>query len=226
MVPQDRVFADGTSLMSGYPDDAERLLIYDATPPRGDAWLRRSWAVGARLYRSLGRVDAVHGATSWGDAFRWLARRPSRPIRELQYWGHGRWGRVMIGNDIFSEESLCAGHPHFTSLEALGERWLPDAGSLVWFRTCETFGAERGKRFAQRLTDTCGVRAAGHTYVIGVLQSGLHGLGPGVIPRWPSDEGLKRGTGAAPTEAWPSSASAPHTIHFMNGSIPSAWFER
>jgi len=132
----------------------------------------------------------------------------------------------MIGGDVLSEESLRAGHPHFEALGALRERWLPDAGSLIWFRTCETFGADRGKSFAERLTDTLGVRAAGHTYVIGVLQSGLHGLGPGVTPSWPSEEGLKHGTGAEPSQAWMSTASAPNTIHFMNGAIPAEWFER
>ncbi len=110
------------------------------------------------------------------------------------------------------------------SLDRLRTRLLHDGRALVWFRTCETFGARAGQSFARALADRLGARVAGHTYVIGVLQSGLHGLLPGNAPHWDPNEGLARGTPDSPALAHSSSEGAPNTIHFMNGSFDPAWF--
>lgn len=204
-----------------------RLLVYDATPGVHDRLLRRSWATGARLYRSLGWIDRFHGASSWADALSFLGRvEPGESIAEIQYWGHGRWGRVLIGDDTLEIGSLSSRHAHRDAFERLRSRMLPEGRSLVWFRTCETFGAEVGHRFASALVESLDARAAGHTYVIGALQSGLHGLRPGESPRWSTEEGLERGTGAAPLGALSSTRDAPHTLHFMNHSVPEPWFDR
>jgi hypothetical protein len=203
-----------------------RVLIYDATSKQGEGLLRSAWASGARLYRALGRVDAYHGATSWGDALTWLARyRLGEPINEIQYWGHGQWGKVLIANDVLSERSLDLTDPLHEALDAVRLRFLPNGESLIWFRTCETLGAHAGQAFARHLSSDLGVRVAGHTYVIGGLQSGLHGLRPNELPRWSAHEGIAEGTPEKPIRALGSSPEAPHTVHFMNGQFDPSWFD-
>ena len=97
---------------------------------------------------------------------------------------------------------------------------------MGWFRTCETFGARRGIAFAEQLSDSLGARVAGHTYVIGFQQSGLHGLFPGARADWSPDEGLVEGTPDDPVRARWSHRSAPHTITALSGRVPAAWFAR
>lgn len=205
---------------------ALKLLVYDGTSQRGETALRTSWSAGARLYRGLRRVDAFLGASSWAEALAWCVDRPGAdPIGEIQFWGHGKWGEARIAGDCLSTESFHPDHPHAPLLRALRDRLLPDGRSLVWFRTCETFGAVPGHRFAQTLTTSLGARGAGHTFVIGALQSGLHGLAPGQTPGWPPDEGLARGAPEFPVSAHDSSARAPNTVHFMTGAVPPSFFQ-
>lgn len=202
-----------------------KLLVYDGTSKQGETPLRTSWAAGARLYRGLGRIDAYLGASSWSEALAWCIRQPGdEPIEEIQFWGHGKWGEARIADDRLGASSFDADHHHAGLLYALRPRLLPRGGSLVWFRTCETFGARAGQQFAELLTRELDVRGAGHTYVIGVLQSGLHGLRPGETPTWSDAEGLSAGTPDWPCGAHDSSASAPNTIHFMNGRVPARFF--
>lgn len=85
---------------------------------------------------------------------------------------------------------------------------------------CETFGAEIGQRFAKAWVDFFNCRAAGHTYIIGPFQSGLHILKPGEEPNWSPWEGLKDGTPAAPKHALWSRPSVPNTITCLHGRIP------
>jgi hypothetical protein len=94
----------------------------------------------------------------------------------------------------------------------------------VWFRTCETFGAARGIDFARRLADHLGARVAGHTFVIGFHQSGLHGLAPGCAADWSGDEGLSEGKAEDPRRARSSSPWAPRTITCLTGRVPEEWF--
>ena len=100
------------------------------------------------------------------------------------------------------------------------DRLLPDGEALWWFRTCETFGTETGQRFARAWTRFLGCRAAGHTYVIGAWQSGLHSLQPGETPRWSPEEGVQPG----PTpRSLTSRPGAPNTITFLHGRIPEGF---
>ncbi len=202
-----------------------RLLVYDATDKPGERGLRTAWRTGARLYRALGRVDAFFPALSWASALAWLATfEGARPIAHVQFWGHGKWGGALIADDVFTRASLAAGAGFSEELGSIERRMLPDAGSLVWFRTCETLGAQRGHDFAMQLSERLGARVAGHTYVIAALQSGLHGVRPGQRPSWSPTEGLLRGTKDAPEEALWSNATAPNTVHFMNNEVPEEWF--
>jgi hypothetical protein len=192
-----------------------RALVYD----RRAGGLSRAWAAGSVLYRGLRRIDAVRGVDSWDEALGWLATLPD-PIDELQYWGHGKWGCALVADDVLDVRSLVTRR---AQLEAVRERLAPDA--LVWFRTCETFGARRGIELAERLADFLGARVAGHTSVIHFHQSGLHGLAPGMRAPWAADEGLVEGTADAPQRARSSAPWAPHTITCLAGRVPERWFK-
>jgi hypothetical protein len=200
-------------------------MVFDrtCTGPWALPGLSSAWRAGSRLYRALGRLDATFGATSWDEALSWVASRArEREIVELQYWGHGRWGSALVDRDVLDARALDPGHALHRGLAALRERLAP--GALVWFRTCETFGAARGQDFAARLADHLGARVAGHTYVIGPMQSGLRGLLPGARPDWSPSEGLAEGTAERPIRARVSMPGEPRTITCLEGHVPAAWF--
>jgi hypothetical protein len=198
-----------------------RLLVYDRTCMQGNGGnLTHAWKLGSKLYRGLRRIDAAQGVASWSEALDWVLSYEG-PIDEIQYWGHGKWGCALVDSERLDASALASG-PLRPKLEAVAERLTPDA--LVWFRTCETFGAKSGIDFAQRLADFLGVRVAGHTYVIGFHQSGLHGLAPGVRADWSADEGLVEGTPEAPVKARWSGPFAPRTITCLSSSVPARWF--
>jgi hypothetical protein len=197
-----------------------RLVVFDATQvhraPRALGW---SWRAGAQLYRGLDWIDCAYGATSFDAALDWAARvEPGRQVGELQYWGHGKWGRALIDKAGLDRSALAEGHPLRPRLEALRARLSENA--LIWFRTCETLGAVSGHDFASALGDFMGARVAGHTFVIGYFQSGLHVLAPGMRPTWTVDEGLAAGTPEDPRAALRSGPSAPNTITCLTSAIP------
>jgi len=203
--------------------DPLRLVIYDATQrSRRPRALGFSWQYGTHFYRALGRVDGAYGASSFADAFAWLGKHePSRAIAELQFWGHGKWGSVFIDREPLDRDLLRPGHRHHAAYSAFRERLTPDA--LLWFRTCETLGARPGQDFAAALGDATGARVAGHTFVIGFYQSGLHCLRPGQAPHWPDTEGLARGSAVQPELALTSSPAAPNTVTCLTGCIPDGF---
>jgi len=203
--------------------EALRLVIYDATqrarPPRA---LGYSWQYGTHFYRALGRIDAAFGADSFAGAFASIiAHEPDRPIAELQFWGHGKWGRVFIDREPLGRELLHPSHRHHAAFQAVRERLTENA--LLWFRSCETLGARTGQDFAAALSDATGARVAGHTFVIGFYQSGLHCLRPGFAPHWSDTEGLARGSAFEPELALNSSPNAPNTITCLSGRIPEGY---
>jgi hypothetical protein len=200
-----------------------RIVVYDRTCVHKPNPLTYAWRSGTWLYRALGRVDRVRGVASWDEALAWLAAL-DEPIDELQYWGHGKWGTALVDRDVIDERAFAvAGHRHRAALEAIRER-MHGRNALVWFRTCETFGARRGLAFAERVADFFGARVAGHTYVIGFHQSGLHGLAPGMRATWSEREGLVEGTPEAPERAAWSRRREPNTITCLHGQVPVSWF--
>jgi hypothetical protein len=207
-------------------DDGLRLVVWDDTGA-GRApwqrWLTTSWRVGSSLYqrRRSARVDAAFGARSWTEALAWLIEvAPARKVAEVQFWGHGLFGRVFIGHEPLDEASLESNHAFSNDLQALRAR-LTNPDALFWLRTCSAFGGRRGQAFATALVDVLGCRAAGHTHTIGPLQSGLHTLQPGNLPAWSADEGIRDGDETQ--AALPSSWTAPHTITCLHGRIPAGW---
>lgn len=197
-----------------------RLLVYDKTCKGGNGGnLTYAWSAGSKLYKGLQRVDAAHGVTSWDEALDWIASH-KEPIDEIQYWGHGKWGYALVDDDRLDASSLVG--PRRAKLEAVRERLTPNA--LLWFRCCEVFGANRGIDFAERLADFLGARVAGHTYIIGFHQSGLHGLSPGVRADWSPEEGIVEGTADAPVQGKWSKPWAPRTISCLSNTVPAGWF--
>jgi hypothetical protein len=185
--------------------------------------LTRAWQVGRGLYRALGRLDGALGAASWGEALDWLGTyRPEQRIAEVQFWGHGQWGLARLGAEQLDESALDAGYIHHARLRRIAGRLLPGDQGLWWFRTCETFGTDRGQAFARAWTGFLGCRAAGHTYVIGVWQSGLHSLRPGEAPTWSIDEGL-RSDERRLAFALSSRPGAPNTITCLHGQVPAGF---
>jgi hypothetical protein len=169
----------------------------------------------------LRRSDGAYGARNFTDGLAWASSfRPSERIAELQFWGHGKWGRIFIAKESLDRSALAGGRHHL-ALCALRERLLPDA--LVWFRTCETFGAAAGHDFSRAWTDFFGCRAAGHTFVIGYWQSGLHLLRPGDAPSWSKGEGLTQGSPERPERAAISWPGRPNTITCLQGRVPRGW---
>lgn len=178
------------------------------------------WATGARLYRRRGFLDASLGASSWHEALSFIAGfERERAIREIQFWGHGKWGDARIGDECFDERRLLPSDPLAPLLATLQKR-IHSPEALFWFRTCETLGATRGQSFAVALSERLGCRVAGHTFVISYWQSGLHVLAPGNRPSWDPAEGLARGTPDAPLSAKHSLPNSPNTITCWQSAIP------
>ncbi len=201
-------------------------MVYDRTC-RGRAilpGLSHAWASGGALYRGLGRLDAYRGVGSWDEALAWLAAySPGRRIAEIQYWGHGKWGAARVGDQALDRAALRPTHTLRQGLDRVAARLRPGAGGLFWFRTCETFGGEPGHEFAEAFTNVMGCRTAGHTYIIGHFQSGLHSLLPGDRPTWRTDEAIIAGTPRDPLRAAWSRRREPNTITFLHGRIPDGY---
>lgn len=202
-----------------------RLMVYDRTCTR-HGWfplgLSHAWAIGGPLYKATDHLDHWTGVSSWSEALDWLGTvGDDAPIAEIQFWGHGRWGRVMVDREVLDRSALHPAHPHHPGLARVRDRMHP--GGQWWFRTCETLGARPGHDFAQRWTEFMGCAVAGHTYIIGPLQSGLHRLRAGHAPHWSEWEGVAEGTPDHPRRAFWSRAFAPHTITCLQSRVPEGW---
>ncbi len=194
---------------------------------RGRFGLAPWWRIGGGLHaiarRAQGAAVAVRGVSSWGEALGFAleaSRARALPIREIQAWGHGGWGFMDLGRSRLDREALARASDLAPALDAIGDRLAPDA--LVWLRCCSAFGAPRGRAFAGALAERLAARVAGHTYVIGALQSGARSLAPGELPRWPEDEGLVLRDGVA-ASAKGSGPREPRTIGCLRLDLPPGW---
>lgn len=202
-----------------------RLVVYDRTCRGRGLWpgLTHSWVVGSRLYQLRNQIDLSFGAAAFVEALTWLASvQPTRRIAEIQYWGHGKWGQIHCNGNAWGERALLRAHEWAPLLDRIRSR-LSGPEALLWLRTCESFGAQRGQSFAAALAERMGCKVAGHTYIIGPFQSGLHTLQPGQPAHWPVEEGIREGTPQAPQRAFWSTPFAPHTIHCLQGEIPAGY---
>lgn len=206
----------------------KRILVYDRTcvSPRTKLGLTTIWRSGAALYRGAGRIDDVYGVADWAEAARCIDDATKHQgLEQIQYWGHGNFGLVRAGNDRLDERSLDSRSPA-RFFAVVRERMIPSPRALVWFRTCEAFGAHVGQRFARLMADYLAVPVAGHTHIIDFWQSGLQGLMPGARPAWSPLEGVAEGTAESPRKGAWSSPLAPRTIHALEGGVPWSWFSR
>jgi len=197
-----------------------RLMLYDRTcRGRGPLpGLSHAWSIGGVLYNALGRLDAWHGVASWAEGLDWLLDRSAgRSIAEIQYWGHGEWGGLWIDEELLTIAALQPDHAMHARLAALRPRLVPGGQALWWFRCCDVFGTQTGQDFARAWTRFFDCRAAGHTYTINILQSGLYVLAPGEEPTWSVTEGVVPGL----SHARHSHVLAPRTITCLHNAIPS-----
>lgn len=216
---------------------AIRLVVYDRTDtaplaiPRverdadgaahGTGGLTRWWRIGAGLHHGVGRAAGTLGAASWDEALAWAASeaetRGAR-IAELQAWGHGGWGYMAMGATRLDAGTVGPGGALASRIDALARVLAP--GALVWLRCCSAFGNERGRSFARTLSARLGARVAGHTYIIGVWQSGTRSLAPGEDPGWPEGEGIEP---ARTPHAKLSTPSEPRTLTCFRPGLPPGW---
>src|SRR6266542_492984 len=98
-----------------------RLILYDRTcVNRTGLGLSRAWSAGSVLYAMLRRSDGAHGARTWEEGLAWLSSfRAEQPIDEVQYWGHGKWGRLLLAGKALDAAALREGHRHHGALGAL-----------------------------------------------------------------------------------------------------------
>ena len=202
-------------------------MLFDKTcrGPRFGPGLTHAWGAGSVVYRAMRRLDASFGIERWSDGLDWLvaqSRSRGRPISQVQYWGHGRRGRAMVDREVLDGSALGRRHPLHAKLDILRASLADDCAALWWWRTCETIGGHQGHEFARSFGRFLGARVAGHTYVIGVWQSGLHELAPGADPHWNVREGFASGD-ADDTVALRSTPHAPNTIHCLQGNVPRGW---
>lgn len=188
-----------------------RAVLYDRTCGA----LTVSWAAGVALYRARGLIDAAYGARTWAKGLEWLASiGGDRPLGHVQYWGHGLQGQVLLAKEALGVDAFSG--VHAARLAAMRERMAPDA--TWWFRTCLTFGGVDGHRFARAWTEALQRPVAGHTWVIGPIQAGLHLLRPGETPTWPLEEG-DAGHEKGRVPDW-LRADAPRRITCLQGRLP------
>lgn len=193
-----------------------KLVLYDKTD-KGAAggW----WPPGVRAFKALGMITDGHGVGSWTEALDWLymqtalAEEAGQPITQIEFWGHGSPGRAWIKSDKLSVGSIKNHMPRTRRIKP----HLRDC--TFWLRTCSSFAGTPGHAFARSMSDYLGCTVAGHTHVIGPLQSGLHTLRSGETPDWSTEEGQKNGRiGKAFSYPW-----SPNTIPAWVNRIPETW---
>jgi len=185
--------------------------------------LSPAWWVGARLHAVARRLSGIEyharGVRSWDEALRFAstcAHTAQAPLTELQVWGHGGWGFMDLGDTRLDRAALASAAMR-EPLDALADVLAVDA--QVWLRCCSAFGGRAGRAFAPALATRLRARVVGHTYVIGVLQSGTHSLDPGDRPTWPLEEGVVIRNGE-PHSAKTSGAREPRTIGCLRLDLP------
>ncbi len=202
----------------------KRLMIYDNSSLK-DAlapsdYLATSWKLGSSLYKTFRMLDKVKGVSSWEKAIDWLIEETkTEPASMIQFWGHGYPGYALIGHEFLSAytfDNKVMGE----KLRTLGKQLVPE--TVFWFRTCGTIAGRDGHEFAERFSSEMNCTVAGHTYLIGLWQSGLHTLQAWDKANWPITEGInKKADGTISLKA--SHPFAQNTITCLSGNLPVKW---
>jgi len=187
---------------------------------RVELGLAPAWWLGAKVHGLMrgSTPYRARGVHSWEQALRFAldaSQETGLPIADFQAWGHGGWGFMDLGDTRLEKRTLTS-----LPLDQLSRVMTDDA--LFWVRCCSAFGARSGRVFARELADRVRHRVAGHSYIIGVLQSGTHSLAPGAEPDWPLEEGVVL-ENAQPIRAKGSGPRQPHTIGCLRLDLPPGW---
>lgn len=205
------------------------IIVFDTTQTRWP-WLAAWWRIGSALAAAGSRADVAIGADNWASALRQVvdvvrshstAESPAR-IESLQFWGHGCDGAMLMAGQLLDRRSFGQNGPHHGLLRELRTLMDPSDG-IIWFRGCNTFRGDEGRRFAREAADFFGVPVVGHTFIIWALQSGTHILAPGGTPCWSPGEGVRnrpRRLSFAPWTQSDSMWSAP----FRTRTVPALRF--
>ncbi len=137
---------------------------------------------------------------------------------EIQFWGHGSRGNGawISGSskgattqietssfdipDIekFGDNPKMPGYQEWESKLSTFQRRLMilrrticDSDSTIYYRSCQAFQGEEGKKFAKASSDFWRCEVAGHTKNIGLSQPGKHVLPVCQDPDWPDEEGAE-----------------------------------
>lgn len=196
------------------------IMIYDSSDWAGKQ-LRFSWITGGKFYKLFHSIEHHAGFDNWQEAFEWiLSVEPDRKINSIQFWGHGSPGRVWINGDALSIRSLTEQSQHYIMLKKLKDRMAKD--SVIWFRSCNVFSASEGRFFSIAFCQFMQTKIAGHTYIVGPWQSGLHTIKPGQRPSWDLSEGLKKTEDGKIKKLW-STPWEKNTVFCLNNKIPEGW---
>lgn len=174
-------------------------VIIDASPPHGalQRFLTLSWWIGARI----GGFDVIVDAKgTWEEAVAdvvaqvrernraWTASGlPTRRIREIQFFGHGRSGSAVIGASAWLRPAMMA---------PLREVFVP-FGARIWLRCCNYSDGASGLAAMRELAVVSGATfIAAHGEVIGLHQGTIVILDqsalPHTTPTTGSDAGERR----------------------------------
>ena len=179
-----------------------KVMIYDATDTKPGLELADSWAFGGKLYKQFNKLDKICAANSFKEARDFLVKLD--PIDRLEFWGHGNPGNFFINGIKMDPDEFF--------------KDLPQIRDLIWFRSCGTIAGTKGKSFALTVAARTKTTVAGHTHLIGPLQSGLHTLKPGSLPSWSNTEGLDKKGNMKSSYIW-----SPNTISCLHSEIPKGW---
>lgn len=201
-------------------DENLDIMFYDSSEWAGEQ-LRFSWITGGYLYKAFHGIEEVKGCLGWEQALKFLISiQPGKKINSIQFWGHGSPGTVWINGEALNMRSLLASSRHRQLLLQLKERLSPE--TTIWFRSCNVAAGPEGQMFVKSLSQLLGCKVAAHTFVVHVLQGGLHTVNPGQEPDWPLDEGIEVGKDGNLKILWTKPWS-PNTLTCLTSKIPEGW---
>ena len=186
-----------------------RVVAYHVDAGAG---LSTAFAVWARWLLFWQRIDRAIPVRSddliaSDDTAAALELLPRGSVSELQVWGHGSPGSPNIARDDDTAR-LDAWLQRIAAAEVLA------SGAVVWFRSCSVGHGRAGRAFADRAARILGATILVHTYLIHVVQAGLHAVSPCEGAGWPDDEGGARVWG------WPWSRGG-QWVTCLRGRAPS-----
>lgn len=149
-----------------------RVIIYDRTDPLAFWW---------RLGSIIDGTRHSFGVASWEEAIQWILYAweiEDRQGLEVQVWGHGSPGRVLIAGRHLPLDNFSSN--------------LRGMVDVFWSRGCETISGSTGKKWALEFVEKMDCDYVGHCVVTSwpnpLWQGRVAALRPGE-PAWWADDG-------------------------------------